>query len=98
MIEFQTLHRNNMPQLAFTKQPSSPKLHTTISNNTTIPTPPIAKREEDQVVYAGVLPTAQSSSSSSSLKNLRQAKSSTYPLLNPPRPITDPYGWIHDEK
>ena len=69
------------------------------------PTPPIAKREEDRVVYAGILPPSkqdETSSSSSSNNNkgkdlIRQSESSTNKLLDPPRPIPDPYGWIRDE-
>jgi len=61
--------------------------------------PPIAKREEDRVVLAGVLPKAESSGQAEGqVKELiRQSESSTNKLLNPARPIPDPYGWLRDE-
>ena len=51
--------------------------------------PPVARREDDRVVLAGNDPNS---------KLQRQSDSSTEPLLNPPVPVPDPYGWMRDEK
>ena len=45
----------------------------------TMPSPPIARREEDRVVLAGVGPPP------------RQSESSPNALLDPPVPVPDPY-------
>jgi oligopeptidase B len=58
-----------------------------------IPLPPTARREEDRFVLAGVLPDDHPLKS----KLIRQAESSTIPLLDPPRKIPDPYGWLRDD-
>ena len=47
--------------------------------------PPVARREEDRVVLAGVGPPP------------RQSESSTNKLLDPPVAVSDPYGWLRDE-
>lgn len=66
------------------------------SSTSTIPvatvSPPIPRREEDRVVYAGVAPDGWDT------KVPRQSEESTEPLLDPPIPIQDPYGWLRDEK
>jgi len=54
-------------------------------------TPPIATREEDRVVYAGVAPTDWDP------KVPRQSTNSQEPLHDPPVAIPDPYGWMRDE-
>lgn len=65
----------------------------TSTSTSTVPLPPIARRDEERVVYAGVLPpTIQDRSL------IRQANDSTEPLLDPPRPIADPYGWLRDDE
>ncbi|KAI2509322.1 Prolyl oligopeptidase [Fragilaria crotonensis] len=53
------------------------------------PRPPVAHREEDRFVLAGNDPAS---------KLQRQSESSTEPLLDPPIPVHDPYGWMRDEK
>lgn len=67
-----------------------------------LPIPPIAKREEDRVVYAGVLPSQSESNADGQTPEkkqlIRQSESSTNKLLDPPRIIPDPYGWLRDEK
>ncbi len=62
------------------------------------PVPPIAKREEDRVVYAGVLKDTEATNDESKQQQqlIRQSESSTNALLDPPRPIPDPYGWLRD--
>lgn len=52
------------------------------------PQPPIAFRNESNFVLAGAIDDDTV---------LRQSPSSPYPLLNPPRAIPDPYGWMRDE-
>ncbi len=66
-------------------------------SNMNTPTPPLVKREEDRFVYAGVLPPTSSDNNGNDKQLIRQSESSTNPLLNPPRPIPDPYGWLRDE-
>lgn len=65
------------------------------------PVPPVAKREEERVVLAGVLPPNDSDDNAETNTNkkqlIRQSESSTNPLLDPARPISDPYGWLRDE-
>jgi oligopeptidase B len=53
--------------------------------------PPMARRDEDAVVYAGVA----AGDSSSNL--VRQAVDSTERLLHPPVPIPNPYGWLRND-
>jgi len=55
-------------------------------------TPPIARREENRLVYAGIAPPGWDPSLP------RQAVNSTNPLMDPPVPIPDPYGWLRDDK
>jgi Prolyl oligopeptidase, N-terminal beta-propeller domain len=57
-----------------------------------VETPPIARREEDRVVYAGSAPDGWDP------KFPRQANDSTEPLMTPPVAIPDPYGWMRDDK
>lgn len=86
------------------RQSSTSSSTTSSSNNNnnnkmSPPIPPIAKREEDRAVYAGILPPNQNDNEPSEKKELiRQSESSTNKLLDPPRPIPDPYGWLRDEK
>ena len=56
--------------------------------------PPIPRREEDRVAYAGVLPKSDPNYS----LLIRQSNDSTEPLLDPPRAIPDPYGWLRDDE
>jgi hypothetical protein len=50
--------------------------------------PPVARRDEDRVVYAGVAPPGWN------LDIKRQAETSTEPLMDPAIAIPDPYGWL----
>ncbi|VEU40609.1 unnamed protein product [Pseudo-nitzschia multistriata] len=53
--------------------------------------PPIARREEDRVIYAGAPPPGWD------MQVPRQAVDSPHPLINPPIAVNDPYGWMRDE-
>jgi oligopeptidase B len=53
---------------------------------------PVPRREEDRVVYAGVAPAGWDSSVP------RQSEESTEALLDPPVAVSDPYGWLRDDK
>ena len=54
--------------------------------------PPIPRREEDRVVYAGVAPEGWD------MEMPRQADESTEELMDPPVPVKDPYGWLRDDE
>lgn len=54
-------------------------------------TPPVARREEDRVVLAGVPPPGWD------LDIPRQSLTSNEPLLDPPVPVPNPYGWLRDD-
>ena len=84
----------NHPYRAFsTKQFGTTQKSTmTTSTNSPCPTPPIPRREEDRVVYAGVAPPGWDP------KMPRQSNDSTEKLIDPPVPIPDPYGWLRDDK
>jgi len=56
--------------------------------------PPVARREGDRTILAGKLPPTHPLAS----KLIRQSETSTNALLDPPRPIPDPYGWLRDSK
>jgi len=55
--------------------------------------PPVARRDDDRVVLAGKLPEGHPQSDL-----IRQSETSENVLLDPPRPIPDPYGWLRDSK
>jgi oligopeptidase B len=57
------------------------------------PTPPIPFRDDESYILAGNV-TAEAATES---PKLCQSASSSHPLLNPPRPIPNPYGWMRDE-
>ncbi|KAL3924785.1 MAG: hypothetical protein SGILL_000831 [Bacillariaceae sp.] len=57
-----------------------------------IDSPPKPRREEDRVVYAGAAPEGWDT------KFPRQANESKEPMMDPPVPISDPYGWMRDDK
>jgi oligopeptidase B len=62
--------------------------------------PPIPRREETRVVWAGRLDTsiANDTCPSNPTKPLaRQSESSHEALLDPPVAVPDPYGWMRDE-
>ena len=63
------------------------------NNNNNKIVPPIPRRDENRVVYAGVAP----SSNWDTKKIPRQSNDSTEKLLDPPVPIPDPYGWMRDD-
>jgi len=60
---------------------------------TIVGTPPAARREEDRHVLAGLLPDSHPLKS----KLIRQSETSKNPLLDPPKKIPDPYGWMRNE-
>jgi len=64
--------------------------------STTTPTsaiaPPIPRREEGRVVYAGVAPEGWKADLP------RQSEASTEKLMDPAVGVPDPYGWMRDEK
>ena len=62
------------------------------SNNNISISPPIPRRDESRVVYAGIAPSSNWDS-----KIPRQSNDSTEKLLDPPVAIPDPYGWIRDD-
>ena len=53
--------------------------------------PPLARRKEDQVIYAGTPPPGWDP------RIPRQSADSEYSLINPPIAVEDPYGWMRDE-
>lgn len=55
-------------------------------------TPPVPRRDEDRVIYAGVAPEGWDK------KMPRQSNDSTEKLLDPAVPMPDPYGWLRDDK
>lgn len=61
-----------------------------MSSSNNIISPPIARREEDRFVLAGIEGGPSSPP--------RQSESSTEKLMDPPVPVPDPYGWLRDEK
>ncbi|KAL9179620.1 hypothetical protein ACHAXT_008910 [Thalassiosira profunda] len=65
---------------------------TSQSTMTATVTPPVPRREEDRVVYAGVAPEGWDP------KMPRQSNDSKEKLLDPPVAIPDPYGWLRDDK
>ncbi|KAL3945233.1 MAG: hypothetical protein SGBAC_000706 [Bacillariaceae sp.] len=54
--------------------------------------PPVPRREEDRVVYAGIAPDGWDESMP------RQSEESTEELLDPVVPVQDPYGWMRSDK
>ena len=54
--------------------------------------PPVARREEDRTVLAGKLPDDHPLKH----KLIRQSETSKNALLDPPKHIPDPYGWLRD--
>jgi hypothetical protein len=61
------------------------------------PSPPVPRREEERVVYAGKLLSSGTNNKSSSSLPLRQSNESNESLLDPPVPISDPYGWMRND-
>ena len=53
--------------------------------------PPKARRDEDRVILAGTAPSGWPSDVP------RQSDYSEHPLLDPPVPVPDPYGWMRDD-
>ena len=66
----------------------TPSHKSTAATDGNLPHPPVAFRNESSFVLAGDIGTNIT---------LRQSPSSPYPLLTPPRPIPDPYGWLRDD-
>ena len=72
---------------------------TTSTADNSTPQPPVARREEDRYVLAGLLREGDVGYADSKGKPLiRQSESSTEALLDPPIKVSDPYGWLRDEK
>lgn len=57
-----------------------------------LPQPPIPRRDEQAVTWVGAAPKDWDSSLLP-----RQAETSTEPLVDPPVPIPNPYGWMRDD-
>ena len=55
-------------------------------------TPPVPRRDESRVVYAGVGPPGWDASSP------RQSNDSAEVLMDPPALVPDPYGWMRDDE
>ncbi|EJK71906.1 hypothetical protein THAOC_06609, partial [Thalassiosira oceanica] len=64
----------------------------TMATSTEVLSPPVARREEDRSVFAGVAPEGWDP------KMPRQSNDSTEKLLDPPVAVPDPYGWLRDDK
>eukprot|EP00978_Attheya_sp_CCMP212_P001986 scaffold4099_cov53-Attheya_sp.AAC.3 len=66
--------------------------------------PPVARREEERVVWAGRVTTHVNEDSKNDDEDedegppLRQAEDSTEELVDPPMAVPDPYGWLRDDK
>ncbi|KAL7561608.1 hypothetical protein ACA910_004195 [Epithemia clementina (nom. ined.)] len=82
--------RQNQQSLLHIKSKIPDSTMTSTSLKTT--SAPVALREEDRVLYAGVAPEGWDVK-----KFPRQSASSKEPLLDPPRAVPDPYGWMRDE-
>ncbi len=54
-------------------------------------TPPVARREEDRMVFAGVAPPGWN------IEIPRQSLTSSEELLDPPVAVPDPYGWLRSD-
>jgi oligopeptidase B len=54
--------------------------------------PPVARRDPDRCVWAGVAPPGWDPALP------RQGETSKEPLLDPPIAVPDPYGWLRDDK
>lgn len=63
--------------------PTTSSSSMTASKSTILP--PLPRRDEERVVYAGIGP------------NTRQSNDSTEQLMDPPVSIHDPYGWMRDD-
>jgi Prolyl oligopeptidase, N-terminal beta-propeller domain len=62
------------------------------TSSTMVESPPIPRREEDGVVYAGSAPEGWDH------KVPRQSNDSTESMMTPPVAIPNPYGWMRDDK
>jgi len=69
----------------------SPKLAMSSTSTSTLE-PPVPRREEDRVIYAGVAPKDWDA------ELPRQSNDSTEKLLDPVVPVKDPYGWMRNDK
>ena len=64
-------------------------------------TPPIPRRDESRVVHAGIgLPPAGGGWDAPApiIMPIRQSNDSSERLMDPPEPISDPYGWMRDDE
>ena len=58
-------------------------------------TPPIPRRDESRVVHAGV---GSAPEGRDAPMPIRQSNDSSERLMDPPEPISDPYGWMRDDE
>ena len=84
--------RHHNPHRAFSTKQSLFGATQKSTMTTSTPTPPVPRREEDRVVYAGSAPPGWDP------KMPRQSNDSTEKLIDPPIAISDPYGWLRDDK
>ena len=82
----------NPPLRKFSNSNTSTSMFESSSSNQSHQ-PPVARREEDRTVLAGKLPDDHPLKS----KLTRQSETSQNPLLDPPKHIPDPYGWLRNE-
>ena len=84
--------RHHNPHRAFSTKQSLFGATQKSTMTTSTATPPVPRREEDRVVYAGSAPPGWDP------KMPRQSNDSTEKLIDPPIAISDPYGWLRDDK
>ena len=63
-----------------------------VDDSTEPPVPPTPFRDETSFLFAGDVSSVDDSTSP-----IRQSLTSPHPLLSPPRPIPNPYGWMRDD-
>ncbi len=61
-------------------------------------TPPIPRRDESRVVHAGVGSAPEEGRGDAPIMPIRQSNDSPERLMDPPEPISDPYGWMRDDE
>ena len=98
MISSTTLQlRNNFPLAPPLRLSSLPTGADEENYSASAPKPPVPFRDENSFVFAGDLPNEANGDVDDSPPPLRQSKFSNNPLLSPPRPIPNPYGWMRDD-
>jgi hypothetical protein len=63
-------------------------------------TPPVPRRDESRVAYAGVGPPGRASAAAAAdpPPPIRQSGDSPEALMDPPATVPDPYGWMRDDE